>query len=487
MQFRDALSFCRSRGGTLVDESNPALQGFISWELWRRHRSDTSSQYWMGAVRDTKDKTIWRWTGSGDEVTVSFWSVSDGSQEECARYDGSRGWLWSETSCTSRYNYICQHQPRACGRPEQPPNSTMLIINANDDSNKKDVTNYHVGESVLYNCNSGSLLIGPSTRTCLDTGFYNEFPPVCKNIECGYPANIKNGNYVLINNTVNYLSQVLYSCNDGYEMTGRARLTCDIDERWNGPPPRCEPIHCDSPPLVNHSTIDIEELNSNDSNQSKLTNRTLFVGSIVTYNCIKGFKLNGHKQLLCLPTGLYDHTGPTCVVEEVKVTPTLPRFTVRPSSTRGKPFFPTTKSRISTTPLTTTITTTTVSTSSDLTTNKKLLPHQTSEHEATVRESAVKKSSIDMQKPAIIPSITVEDIDESHPIDNDIASTGVDNARAKIASGVAEPTGPYKVDRSDAPTHQAKLNLGAVIALGIFGAFVFLAAIITTVVILIRR
>ena len=38
MAFRDALAFCRARGGTLVDESNPALQGFISWELWRRHR-----------------------------------------------------------------------------------------------------------------------------------------------------------------------------------------------------------------------------------------------------------------------------------------------------------------------------------------------------------------------------------------------------------------------------------------------------------------
>lgn len=38
MIFREALSFCRARGGTLVDESNPALQGFISWELWRRHR-----------------------------------------------------------------------------------------------------------------------------------------------------------------------------------------------------------------------------------------------------------------------------------------------------------------------------------------------------------------------------------------------------------------------------------------------------------------
>ena len=35
------MEFCTSRGGTLVDESNPALQGFLSWELWRRHKVPT--------------------------------------------------------------------------------------------------------------------------------------------------------------------------------------------------------------------------------------------------------------------------------------------------------------------------------------------------------------------------------------------------------------------------------------------------------------
>lgn len=40
-------------------------------------------------------------------------------------------------------------------------------------------------------------------------------------IECGYPASIKHGGYTLINNTVNYLSQVHYSCDEGYEMTGK--------------------------------------------------------------------------------------------------------------------------------------------------------------------------------------------------------------------------------------------------------------------------
>jgi hypothetical protein len=61
-------------------------------------------------------------------------------------------------------------------------------------------------------------------------------------IQCGFPAEIPNGQYQLLNGTVGYMSRVIYSCDQGYELIGRAHLTCDIDERWNGPPPRCEGI-----------------------------------------------------------------------------------------------------------------------------------------------------------------------------------------------------------------------------------------------------
>ncbi|KAI8431176.1 hypothetical protein MSG28_001214 [Choristoneura fumiferana] len=101
--FREALAFCRSRGGSLVDESNPALQGFISWEL-----SDSSSQYWMGAVRDPQDPNNWKWV-NGNDVTVSFWNAPGGG-EGCARFDGSKGWLWADTECEAKLNYICQHR-----------------------------------------------------------------------------------------------------------------------------------------------------------------------------------------------------------------------------------------------------------------------------------------------------------------------------------------------------------------------------------------
>lgn len=46
---------------------------------------------------------------------------------------------------------------------------------------------------------------------------------------------------------------------------------------------------------------------------------------------------------------------------------------------------------------------------------------------------------------------------------------------------------PLTVDGERRESLGAKLNLGAIIALGAFGGFVFLAAIITTIVILVRR
>ncbi|KZC05020.1 Sushi, von Willebrand factor type A, EGF and pentraxin domain-containing protein 1, partial [Dufourea novaeangliae] len=477
MIFKESLAFCRARGGTLVDESNPALQGFISWELWRRHRSDTSSQYWMGAVRDQKDRSVWRWTGSSEEVSVSFWSLPQGTEEDCARYDGSRGWLWSDTPCTARLNFICQHQPRACGRPEQPPNSTMTVTTPTDRSS---ASTYEVGATVEYTCNAGSLLIGPSTRTCLDTGFYNEFPPICKSIECGYPANVKHGGYTLINNTVTYLSQVFYSCEEGYEMTGRARLTCDIDERWNGPPPRCEPILCNPPTPVPYSHIQIDEIDETEKIPGKASqNRSLLVGSIVTYTCEKGYRLNGFRQILCLPTGLYDHVAPTCTEEPQSTVTVPPKITVRSTTARTRHTFLPPKVRP------TTLSTTTTTTTTVFPTRKAA---STGELPATVRETVQKKPISGLQRPGSSTTILNDDSSD-HPQDNEISGSGVDNAQVGIGTGVLEPSGPFRVDSANQPhnTHQAKLNLGAVIALSVFGGFVFLAAVITTVVILIRR
>ena len=74
-------------------------------------RTDTTSQYWMGAVKETDSdgNSVWKWATSREEIAVSFWNIP-GSNGNCARYDGTGGWLWSETPCNARINYICQHR-----------------------------------------------------------------------------------------------------------------------------------------------------------------------------------------------------------------------------------------------------------------------------------------------------------------------------------------------------------------------------------------
>ncbi|XP_060809810.1 CUB and sushi domain-containing protein 3 [Amyelois transitella] len=455
--FRDALGFCRSRGGSLVDESNPALQGFISWELWRRHRSDSSSQYWMGAVRDPQDPTNWKWV-NGNDVTVSFWNAPGGT-EDCARFDGSKGWLWADTDCQARLNYICQHQPKACGRPEQPPNSTMTT------------ESFEVGASVEYSCDEGHLLVGPTVRTCLDTGFYDEFPPVCKRIECGFPAEIAHGSYSLINGSVSYLSHVQYACDVGYEMAGRSRLVCDIDERWNGPPPRCEVIHCEDPPQIPNGRVSLPQ------------NTSVF-GSVAEYACLRGFKLQGSRRIACLATGVWDKPAPHCIAEERSTTtsstttsttatpstttpppatlPTTPRLVLpsrrpapRPSS--PAPFVPPESKRPR--PKTTTERTTTK------------VYERPPERKVTVGDAQESPTSH-------VPHIIVA----SHPRENQILGSG-NNIRAEQTPRVNVP---LSVDGERRETVGARLNLGAVVALGAFGALVFLVAIITTIVILVR-
>ena len=107
---------------------------------------------------------------NGKPVSVSFWNLPGGN-DNCARFDGTKGWLWSDTNCGLNLNYICQHRPTTCGKPEQPPNSTLIA--------KK----FNVGSRIEYVCDEGHLLVGPSQRSCLPTGFYSEFPPVCR-CEC---------------------------------------------------------------------------------------------------------------------------------------------------------------------------------------------------------------------------------------------------------------------------------------------------------------
>jgi len=438
--FQKALDFCEDRGGSLVDESNPALQGFLSWELWRRHRGDPNGQYWLGAQRDSLDPLNWKWI-NGKTVTVSFWNLPSGT-DDCARFDGTKGWLWSDTNCNLKLNYICQHRPTTCGKPEQPPNSTLIS------------NNFDVGSRIEYICDEGHLLVGPARRNCLSTGFYSEFPPVCRYLECGMPADILHGRLQFVNGTRQFKSIIRYECNPGYVLVGRNELLCDVDQRWNGPPPRCEPVYCDEPKQIRHGGFSLS------------TNSTRF-GTVVSYYCSSPrHNLVGPAKITCLKDGSYNADPPSCVEANSKRLPDpVKEDDLGPPVIRKRPVF------------------------SD---PKRTRPgsgnEDTGERRRPFGRGPFPKKPIDFspdsprslrprkKDPQLRPELRPRP-----PIDNEIPdSANVQNSPA----GADEPS-PVENNRSE--TRQAQLNLGGIIALGVFGGFVFLAAIITTIVILIRR
>jgi len=84
------------------------------------------------------------------------------------------------------------------------------------------------------------------------------------------------------------------------------------------------------------------------------------------------------------------------------------------------------------------------------------------------------------QRPKIVNDRDEEVFSARPPIDNEIPDS------ANVQNSPAGADVPTPVE-NESESRQAQLNLGGIIALGVFGGFVFLAAIITTIVILIRR
>uniref|UniRef100_A0A8D8WZ04 Membrane cofactor protein n=1 Tax=Cacopsylla melanoneura TaxID=428564 RepID=A0A8D8WZ04_9HEMI len=258
-------------------------------------------------------------------------------------------------------------------------------------------------------------------------------------------ADIPNGGFTLINGTVSYLSEVMYFCDEGYKIAGRHHLTCDLDERWDGPPPRCQVVRCSDPPSIQNGEI-------------LLSSNTTVAGTVVEYACSsRRYKLIGPKQIVCLPNGHYDSKPPTCK-EEIRSPAVTPTLVTKP------PTF--------------------------VTSTYSIKPIVTPAPPPPPREKPRPFTSRPVSRPPIItapvdePHIVVAG-GTGHPHDNEIPDSV--HARNDL-TGANVPSNILEDDRiRDTYIGGAKLNLGAIIALGVFGGFVFLAAVVTTIVILIRR
>nr|XP_056705184.1 sushi, von Willebrand factor type A, EGF and pentraxin domain-containing protein 1 [Euleptes europaea] len=173
--------------------------------------------------------------------------------------------------------------PVSCGKPEAPEHGIVIG------------NHYNYKDAVLYQCSSGYELEGDAERTCEADKLWSGTMPVCRKISCGPPEAIDDG--FILGKDFLFGHEVLYACNQGFELQGPSRRICHVNKNWSPSAPTCVSISCDPPPVVENA-LSITTGNTYRSN--------------VSYVCNFGYHLTGPENTTCLSNGSWSKPLPSC-------------------------------------------------------------------------------------------------------------------------------------------------------------------------------
>nr|XP_046174411.1 sushi, von Willebrand factor type A, EGF and pentraxin domain-containing protein 1-like isoform X1 [Oncorhynchus gorbuscha] len=157
-------------------------------------------------------------------------------------------------------------------------------------------TNFTFGSKVTFSCVKGFVPGDPYDVQCQANLKWSSAPPVCQPVTCGEPPHVDNADFTLKGKT--YLSTVIYSCAEGYRLQGSEEVVCEASGEWSSPAPLCASVHCGDPPALRDSVTMGDD-------------HTL--GNKVHYVCKEGYTLIGLESRECLSTGQWSPTSAQCV------------------------------------------------------------------------------------------------------------------------------------------------------------------------------
>nr|XP_043878628.1 sushi, von Willebrand factor type A, EGF and pentraxin domain-containing protein 1 isoform X4 [Solea senegalensis] len=157
-------------------------------------------------------------------------------------------------------------------------------------------SNFLVGGEVVFSCEDGYELIGSSQLYCMDTGNWDNGVPYCRALSCPTPTVPENS--MMKGDNFTYGSKVTFSCKKGFLPEIPYDFQCLASQRWSGTPPVCHPQTCGSPPTVENADYNL------------VTNTYL---STVKYTCSKGYRSQGSMEVVCEASGDWSRPFPRCV------------------------------------------------------------------------------------------------------------------------------------------------------------------------------
>ncbi|EMP25344.1 CUB and sushi domain-containing protein 3 [Chelonia mydas] len=99
-------------------------------------------------------------------------------------------------------------------------------------------SDFKIKSTVRFNCEIGYILHGSEERTCLGNGTWTGRQPECKAVQCGNPGTTANGKVFRIDGTT-FSNSVIYSCMEGYILSGSSVRQCTANGTWSGSLPNC--------------------------------------------------------------------------------------------------------------------------------------------------------------------------------------------------------------------------------------------------------
>ena len=151
-------------------------------------------------------------------------------------------------------------------------------------------------ERISYRCKNGYELIGPIERICQADKTWSGGEPKCMPLECPEPDELPNGR--ILKQGTFYGNTIKYQCNIGYWLVGDAERTCSKDKHWSGEPPKCKKVKCNSPPEIEGGEFVSDQPQPDGS---------------LKYKCKPGFVLAKPGNLTCNKLGNYTGEKPECV------------------------------------------------------------------------------------------------------------------------------------------------------------------------------
>lgn len=97
------------------------------------------------------------------------------------------------------------------------------------------------GSKAEYVCNHGYMLRGVGRLECGPDGrWFPQGSTECVEIDCGDPPLVENSHRDFTSTGLG--ASVVYSCEEGYVLSGSDTLECSEDAQWEGDTPLCNPV-----------------------------------------------------------------------------------------------------------------------------------------------------------------------------------------------------------------------------------------------------